>query len=193
MISFPHHALCRHHNLIPLTGRTCSIFIVGLSYPSPATIDKSKGPLSQQKVDKAASMSIYAYSTHPPADMKILPPLPESDEHESYETVPEYPDDGDGNLISRAETETLQSVPDTTRSAGGDSSLPSPYGVGDGLKLPLKARVVQGSSVSAKERLWNIESVAMGDGIVDGNGKCLKKGLMYGCVGLSGSVEGAIR
>ena len=84
--------------------------------------------------------------------MKILPPLPERDEHESYETVPEYPEDGDSSLISSAETETLKTVPDTTRSAGADSSLPSPYGVGDGLKLSLKAGVVQGSSVSAKER-----------------------------------------
>ena len=59
-------------------------------------------------------MSIYAYSTHPPAEMKILPPLPERDEHESYETVLGYPEDGDGSLMSSAETETLQTVPDTT-------------------------------------------------------------------------------
>ena len=119
--------------------------------------------------------------------MKILPPLPERHDRESYETVPEYPEDG--SLISSNETEKLRTVPDTTRSAGGDSSLPPPIGVGDGLKLPLKAGGVPGSSVSAKERSWNIESVAMGDGIVDGNGKCMEKGLMYGCAGLSRSVE----
>ena len=69
--------------------------------------------------------------------------------------------------------DTLHNQADTAHSAGGDSSLPLPFGTGDGLKLPSTAGVVQGSSVSAKERAWNIESVAMGDGIVDGNGKCM--------------------
>ena len=93
------------------------------------------------------------------------------------------------SLIDNPVTDTIPNQADTAHNSGGDSSLPSPFGTGDGLKLPSTAGVVHGSSVSAKERSWNIECVAVGDGIVDGNGKCVEKGLVYGCAGLSGSVE----
>ena len=121
------------------------------------------------------------------SDLNRLPPLPAQTPPKGHADMSEC--SNSESLIGSPVMDTLHNQADTAHSAGGDSSLPSPYGVGDGLKLPLKAGVVQGSNVSAKERLWNIESVAMGDGIVDGNGKCMKKGLMYGFAGLSGSVE----
>ena len=95
-----------------------------------------------------------------------------------------------GSPIDNPVIDTIHTQAYTAHSAGGDSSLPLPYDTGDGLKLPSKAGVVQdSSSVTANERSCNIESVAMGDGVVDGNGKCMEKGQMYGCAGLSESVE----
>ena len=117
-----------------------------------------------------------------PLDWNRLPPLP-------TQTLPKgHTDMSEGSnsesLIDHPVTDPIHNQADTARNAGGNSSLPLPFGTGDGLKLPPKAGVVQRSSVSTKERSWNIECVAMRDGILDGIGKCMEKVLMYGCAGL---------
>ena len=111
-------------------------------------------PMYSKRIDKPGA-----------SDLNRLPPLPAHTPPKGHADMSEC--SNSESLIVNPVMDTLQNQNDTAHSAGGDSSLPLPFCTVDGLKLPSKAGVVQGSSVSGKERSWNIESVAMGDVIVD--------------------------